>query len=400
MRSSTVVECPVCSGPDYVDVLSLPPLPVLINAQVRPDEAANVVRGPMDLVACVRCAHLFNRSFDSGLLDYDSTYENSLHFSARFREFATELCDRLVVTHGLVGSRVAELGSGPGHFLSMLCEAGVVEGFGFDPSYDACRLGAPDHPAVTISTKMFPDDGSLQVSMAFSQHVLEHLAAPVEALVAQRRAVEGDSGLVYSEVPNGLLMIEATALWDLIYEHRSYFLPTSLDLACRAAGLGVDAIGSAFADQFLWCEARPDPGVDDGVDAQRVAHMLRAAETFGHAARSRIEIARRELSDWATLGPVALWGAGSKGATYLNLTNDLEAIAAVVDINPRKAGWGVPGTSLEIVEPEALAAIGPRTVLVANPVYLSEISAQLQALGVDANVVPLWSDEALEGALC
>ena len=138
-------DCPVCGSPDHDDVVSLAQLPVLINALVRPDEALDVPRGDIDLVVCLRCAHLFNRSFDEQLLDYDATYENTLHYSPRFRAYADSLAERLVASHDLVGARVGELGSGPGHFLSMLCEAGAAEGLGWDPSYDPERLGAPDH---------------------------------------------------------------------------------------------------------------------------------------------------------------------------------------------------------------------------------------------------------------
>ncbi len=95
--------------------------------------------------------------------------------------------------------------------------------------------------------------------------------------------------------------------------------------------------------------------------------------------------ARDDLAGFAAEGPVVLWGAGSKGMTYLNVVSDVAPIVGVVDINPRKAGWGVPGTDLVIVGPDALVEVQPRTVLVANPVYVEEISAQLRELDVDAD---------------
>ena len=52
-------------------------------------------------------------------------------------------------------------------------------------------------------------------------------------------------------------MVEQCALWDLIYEHLSYFVPASLELACRRAGLAPTSTDVAFGDQFLWCEALP-----------------------------------------------------------------------------------------------------------------------------------------------
>lgn len=387
-----VDTCPVCGSAERRDVLSLAGMPVLINAQVRPAEAVDVPRGDIDLVVCTACSHLYNRSFDESLLDYDASYENTLHFSPSFQRFAAELADRIVAEHDLVGATVAELGSGPGHFLSMLCDRGVARAVGYDPSYDPGRLGAPEHPAVTITTELFPDDGSVPVAFAFSQHVLEHIHVPVDALAAQARSVAAARGSVYSEVPNGELMVEQCALWDLIYEHLSYFTPLSLDLACRRAGLAPTRSGVAFGDQFLWNEATGGDA-DETVDAGAVSRGVAAALEFGDAARARIESASAELAALAADGPVVLWGAGSKGATYLNLMVAAGApVAGVVDINPRKTGWGVPGTPLTISGPEQIVAVAPRTVLAANPVYADEIAAQLRGLGVDADVRPLWGE--------
>jgi len=384
-------------------VVSLPTVPVSINAQVTPQEAPDVVRGDIDLVVCEHCAHMYNRSFDDGLLDYDASYENTLHYSRRFQEFATGLAQRLVTEHHLAGASVGELGSGPGHFLSMLCDAGAGSGLGWDPSYDAGRLGAPSHPDVRISTDRFPDDGSRPVRLALSQHVLEHLHDPVAALIAQRRAVADDGGVVYTEVPNGRLMQEHGAVWDLIYEHLSYFVPTSLELACRCAGLRATSLGSAFDDQFLWCEAVSD-GAGDAASADRASVLpsdpaavdgaVDAAVRFGEEAARRIAEARRSLSELADDGPVVLWGAGSKGMTYLNVvqdgTGEAAPVAGVIDVNPRKIGAGVPGTAYTITAPASLTELKPRTVLAANPAYLGEIGEDLDALGLDAEVLPLW----------
>lgn len=383
--------CPVCAGADTTLVLSLPSLPVLVNSQVRPDEAPAVPRGDMELVVCRSCGHLFNRAYDPALLDYDATYENTLHYSPSFQEHARSLAARLVDEHHLAGAAVAELGSGPGHFLAMLADAGVGSAAGFDPSYDVDRLGAPSHPAVTISTDLFPADGSAPVEFAFSQHVLEHLEHPVEALRAQAAAVAPRDGVVYSEVPNGAYMIDHCTLWDLIYEHYSYFVPTSLRLLHERAGLAVSTIDTAYEGQFLWCEAtlRAD-GVTPDDRSGEVAATVRAAIAFGAEATRRLETARHELDEMAAAGPVALWGAGSKGMTYLNLIDDGAAEVLVVDVNPRKAGWGVPGTSRTIVGPDALRSSPPATVLVANPIYRDEITSMLADLGVHPEVRPMW----------
>jgi hypothetical protein len=382
----------VCGGSALVEVLSLPPLPVAINAQTTPEAAPTVDRGAMELVVCAACSHLFNRAFDPELSAYDSSYENTLHYSPRFRAHATELAARLVADHGLAGATVAELGAGPGHFLTMLCQAGAAAGHGFDPSYDPERLGAPEHPGITLSTELYPSDGSLTPKLALSQHVLEHLTDPVAILGVQRDSVAPVDGAVYAEVPNGEVMIDRCALWDLIYEHYSYFTPVSLTLAATRSGLAVSASHTMFDDQFLAIEATPaGPQPDALPDADAVAALVERAVAFGETARKRIEAARSELAQYRERGPVALWGAGSKGMTYLNLVAEPGTIDAVIDVNPRKAGFGVPGVGgLAIAGPDRLEAVRPATVLIANPIYADEIRSDLADRGLTADVLPLW----------
>lgn len=386
------IECPVCSSKEQTLVLELKGLPVAINAQSSPVESSAVPKGDISLVVCNRCTHLFNTGFDETLTSYDSSYENSLHFSSHFREHAKSLAKRLVHDFDLSDETVAEAGAGPGHFLELLCQEGVKNAYGFDPSYDPNRLGAPSHNGVTLSSNMFPGDGSIKAKMAMSQHVLEHLTSPVELLSVLKRATqETENSVVYSEVPNGDLMIDRCALWDLIYEHISFFTKKSLTTALGFSGLSVHSTGADFGDQFLWAISKPGntqsvPVIDDSTKS-----AIARAVKFGEKAREQIEAAKVELQQYQNQGPVVLWGAGSKGMTYLNLIATNQQISAVVDVNPRKTGFGVPGTNYVISTPESLIPLKPKTVLIANPVYKTEIEAMLKSHGVACNVTPLWA---------
>ena len=384
-------KCPVCSGTEHTQVLELKSLPVAINAQALPKDSASVPTADVHLVVCNACTHLFNSAFDETLSNYDSSYENSLHFSEHFRTHAKALAERLVKDFGLAGEVVGEAGSGPGHFLELLCEQGIDKGYGFDPSYDPARLGAPSHPGVILSRELFPDDGSMAAKMTMTQHVLEHLTKPVELLRILKSATQGkENAVVYSEVPNGDLMIDKCALWDVIYEHVSFFTKKSLSTALNLAGLAVDKSGADFGDQFLWAVSRPaDTHYSPSADKQTAAAISRAVQ-FGENARNQIERAKGELNEYQKQGPVALWGAGSKGMTYLNLVADNQQISAVVDVNPRKTGFGVPGSNYIITDPASLSKIGPKTILIANPVYKSEIESILKSNNVDATVTALW----------
>jgi len=386
------IDCPVCSGKEQTPVLELKGLPVAINAQSSPKESGAVPKGNMQLVVCNRCTHLFNVGFDQKLANYDSSYENSLHFSNHFREHAKALAERLVKDFNLAGATIAEAGAGPGHFLELLCKAGVRDAYGFDPSYDPDRLDAPTHSGVKLSNQLFPSDGSIKAKMAMTQHVLEHLTGPVELLTTLKRTTqETENSIVYSEVPNGDLMIEKCALWDLIYEHVSFFTKNSLITAHGLANLSVESTGADFGEQFLWAISKPTEAQCNPVDDESIESGIAGAVEFGNKARGQIETAKDELERYCKDGPVVLWGAGSKGMTYLNLIADKHQISAVVDVNPRKTGFGVPGTDYTITNPDSLATLNPKTILIANPVYKPEIESILKSKNIASNVTPLWA---------
>ena len=64
-------------------------------------------------------------------------------------------------------------------------------------------------------------------------------------------------------------------------------------------------------------------------------------------------------------------------------------IDAVVDINTHKHGRFLAGSGHEIVAPGALREIRPHVVLVMNPIYVDEIRAELQTLGLAPEVVAI-----------
>ncbi len=86
-------------------------------------------------------------------------------------------------------------------------------------------------------------------------------------------------------------------------------------------------------------------------------------------------------------GKVAIWGAGSKGVTFLNLMGEDADICVPVDITPEKRGLHVAGTGHRISAPQDLADTGIQLVLVMNPVYAGEIAGMVKELGITAEVV-------------
>ena len=86
---------------------------------------------------------------------------------------------------------------------------------------------------------------------------------------------------------------------------------------------------------------------------------------------------------------VVLWGGGSKGVAFLTtLGLSAEIAPSSTSIRTRRApSW--PGTGHRIVAPDSLTEIRPDVVIVMNPIYPDEISADLAALGLRPEMPPV-----------
>ncbi len=190
-------------------------------------------------------------------------------------------------------------------------------------------------------------------------------------------------------MPNGLLAIRRLSVWDLIYEHATYFVPASLERMLSLAGFEVLDCGETYDDQFVYAEARQSD--DAWRPPSRAAELERLADDV---ARFPVRL-EGQLEEWrarvrvATGGPVVAWGAGAKAVGFFNQLGISDEVPAVVDVNPRKQGRFLPGTGHPIVAPEALPGLRPGLIAVMNPVYLDEISDQATSLGLDVPVVPV-----------
>ena len=102
---------------------------------------------------------------------------------------------------------------------------------------------------------------------------------------------------------------------------------------------------------------------------------------------------REKLETWRGLindaggAQLGVWGAGSKGVSFVNLLTDVPPARVLIDVNPGKQGRYVPGTGQQVVGPEALAETGVDLVVIMNPNYRSEIETTLRNQSVAAQVL-------------
>lgn len=384
-------RCKGCasSGVDlFLEVSGIPVNANILHATRK--DALGAARGDVALGFCPGCGHIQNARYAPRSVEYTIEYENSLHYSSLFQDYARSLAVGLIERHNLYNKDIVEIGSGKGDFLNLICELGGNRGVGFDPTYICERDENRENDRVAFVNDVYSvQNAPSACDMLVCRHVLEHLSHPKEFLTMIRSVIgERRSMSVYLEVPNGDYMLRERKYWDIIYEHASYFTRASLVSLLRACSFEVTELSESFDGQFLSVEARPSASDTRPLPDAEIIEGIRA-EIASFADRYRIKVvswnsALKEMASNSTRAVV--WGGGSKGTTFLNILKT-KGIEYVVDINPHKRGTFVPVSAQEIVGPEFLAEYRPEIIIVMNPVYIEEIWGLVKDMGLKTRLI-------------
>jgi SAM-dependent methyltransferase len=385
--------CPSCGGRGLEPFYEQERVPVHSCQLVDTAAAARAFgRGTLRLAVCPRCGFIANTAYDPAPQDYGLAYEETQGFSPRFRAFSRDLAGRWVRRHGLEGRTVLEIGSGKGEFLVDMCELGAADGIGIDPSYVEERLTSPAAARIRFIRDYYSERYTdLRAHAVVCRHTLEHIAPTGDFVRLIRRSLlNRPSTVVLFELPDVLRVLREVAFWDVYYEHCSYFTPGSLARLFRLAGFDVLDLALDYDGQYILLECRP--AADEPIGRQPLeedpAEVVQAARAFGRGvAAARAHWSARVRAARADGRRPVIWGAGSKGVSFLTTLGLDDAIEYAVDVNPYKHGKYMAGTAQRIVAPEHLREYRPDLVIAMNPIYLDEIGATLAGLGVDAELV-------------
>jgi hypothetical protein len=389
----TDYTCPICDSLDIEIFIEIPQIPVYCNLLYKTrQEALNAPRADMKLGFCKNCGHVYNYVFNSDIMDYTQDYENSLHFSPRFQKYAEKLAHSLVERYNLYNKDIIEIGCGDGDFLELLCRFGSNRGLGFDPSHVPDLDITDAEKRIAFIRDYYSDKYShYKADLVCCRHVLEHIQHPCDFIDAIRSAVgKRSSTVVFFEVPNVLYTLKDLGIWDLIYEHCSYFSLPSLRAVFNTSGFEILNETEAFQGQFLCIETRPSEDIHSikpdecGTLTDLKNYISRFEEKF----TSKVTQWNDELKRMQKVDKTAVvWGAGSKGATFLNSLKIKNQIKYVVDINPRKKGKFVAGTGQEIISPNSLIEYRPDKVVIMNSIYTEEIHKMLKEIRLSPELI-------------
>lgn len=379
-------DCPVCSSPDLEMFFQIDGVPVFCNVLYpTAEEARAAQRGTITLGSCNNCSHIYNFAFDPQRVAYTGAYENSLHFSPHFQTYAETLARSLIERYSMRNTTVLDIGCGKGEFLDLLCTIGNNKGIGFDASYRPEHITHRAPERLTFIRENFSDNAvHITAGLLSCRHVLEHVPTPRSFVATLAATARNDpNAVVYIEVPHALWTFERHGIWDVIYEHCSYFTPLSLQVLLEECGLHVLRLYEAFDGQYLSaeCTARFSAREAEPVRRTSATEWIPSLRSFSDKYKQNVEVWRTRLAALHTERKrVVIWGGGSKGVTFLNAVDAIHAVCCVVDVNPRKHGLFTAGTGHRVVPAHDVLLHPPDVVIVMNRVYESEIRSALSSL--------------------
>lgn len=381
--------CPSCGAPTpqvFYEATGVPSSSTVLLDNAA--EAAAFPRGDIRLAHCRSCGFIFNAAFDPRLTEYSARYEETQGFSPTFNRFQRELAERLIDRHGLAGKTIVEIGCGKGEFLALVSAMGGCHGVGFDPVFDPARVDPETAARVTFVRDLFREgNAGPPADCLCCKMTLEHIPDVGDFLAMVGRTIQpGRRPLVFFQVPDATPILRHVEFWDVYYEHCSYFTPATLAGLFARSGFDVLDVWTGYGGQYLMIEARPSAAPVPPPDPD--AGLAALVAGFAAAAREAAAAWRRLFAGWSAAGErVVLWGSGSKAVSFLTTLGSAGAVEGVVDINPYRQGRYMPGIDRPILAPETLSALTPDRVVVMNPVYVEEITAQLRAMGLGPAVV-------------
>jgi hypothetical protein len=194
---------------------------------------------------------------------------------------------------------------------------------------------------------------------------------------------------VFLEVPNAAYTIRKVFVWDVIFEHPCYFTGNSLVYLFESSGYEVSETTEEFEGQYLGIHARTKaPGAKtEFAPPVEDPSVREAVASFSSEFDNLVATWKQELDQIGRDNRRAvIWGAGSKGVTFLNLLDPEGRIGYAVDVSPNKTGKFVAGTGQPIVSADFLLEYPPNDILVMNPVYEAEIAAMVREMGIETAV--------------
>lgn len=385
-------NCPVCNSENTIPFLIRNNMPFHQNFIIDDkEEAINMPRGNLTLNICTECSFIYNSAFNKNNIAYNDKYDNVQDLSPFFLDYIDQEIAYLINEWDVRNKNIVEVGCGKGTFLKRLVSASNSRGYGFDPSYVGKKV---ELDGKAIFEKNFYDESctDLPTDFVICRHVIEHVPDPILLLKNIKKALKNKSDtLVFFETPNVEWILDNKVIFDFFYEHCSYFNKNSIIKVFEKSGFDVQVVNYEFKDQYMWIIAKvKDEKYSDYYDSLDIPKIIKKAKIFANEERKIISKWKNNITSLLADGKGAIWGAGAKGTTFVNLIDSsVELIDCIIDINENKQGKYVAGTGHPIVSYKEIPNRKIKFVIIMNSNYFEEIKKLLSDDNININLI-VW----------
>jgi Methyltransferase domain/C-methyltransferase C-terminal domain len=330
------------------------------------EQALRAEKGDVELVQSQVSGFIFNRAFEKLVMNYDIHYQNEQSNSDFFKNHLRSVLE-LIKSFGIKDKKVVEVGCGKAVFFEMMLKEGI-DCWGFDPTYE----GNDER----IKKEYFDEtQKGIAADVVIMRHTLEHITEPFTFLHKIAKATDY-KGHLFVEVPTFDWIASKNAFWDIFYEHCNYFTENSLAVMFDEA-----VTGNFFGGQYiyLWADlSKLRTAIPDSINLTKCTSL-----TFD----AKLEEYKKRLLESTSF---AIWGAGAKGSTFLNLLDkERKSVEYVIDINPAKQNKFIAGTGHPIFDPGILLRKPVDNILIMNENYEQEIRQQISMYNIAPNILSL-----------
>ena len=361
----------------FVDLGSSP----LSNAFVKNENLNKVEKKfPLKVFLCDNCFLVQIPEFETP----DNIFSEYAYFSSYSKSWLehVENYTNMISKKNNLGknSLVVELASNDGYLLQFFKQKGIPV-IGIEPAHNVAKV-AEDKGIKTI-TEFFGEKlaerlatEKIKADLIIGNNVLAHVPNINDFVKGMSILLKSD-GSINMEFPHLLQLIKHNQFDTIYHEHFSYFSLYTVKKIFEFHNLeifDVEEILTHGGSLRIYSKHKENKNFKI---KNSVNEILEKEKTFGLLETSfylefskAIESIKKELTDFFNTAKkdgkkIVCYGAAAKGNTLLNYCRiGREYVEYVVDKNPHKQGLYLPGSHLQIKEPEEIKKTKPDFIVI------------------------------------
>lgn len=336
-------KCILCTNTTFTELKKLKNIPDNISKLLSLQELKSDRKTTVSLVFCDKCnlIQLINNILDREESYYDD-YIMAVTHSSLMVDHQKKQIEKFLKKYHLKGKKMLEVGSGDGHFSSLLQERGCHV-TGVEPSRSFYREAKKNYKKPKFINEYLTTKSKLRRNYYdgwVARQVFEHLANPNEVLQAIKLFIKQDAiGLI--EVPSFEQTMKLNRFYDIFPDHIAYYTKETLSKLIISNGFSIERIVREASGEYLTAYIK-----NTRTSNEDVYRFIKKLDGYTAAVKNSLKKLSEKHKN------IGAWGAGGRGNTFYSIFQiDKSIIKYVLDSDSHKQGRFTVGSHLPIVAP-------------------------------------------------